>query len=86
MIGCKERGGSRDELSSDFLRGEEPGTGAWVVQGDPEPTLCISGPGFISAGIIEDDDLVAHGAGAIPHEVFAVTLRELLASFEFSLE
>ncbi|CAE7371689.1 unnamed protein product [Symbiodinium sp. CCMP2456] len=87
MIGCKERGGPRDQLSSEFLCGEDlkdEGRGVWEVQHDPEPTLCVSGPGFVSAGIIEDDDLVAHGAGAIPHEVFVVTLRELLASFEFS--
>ncbi|CAE7326186.1 unnamed protein product [Symbiodinium natans] len=88
IIGCTSRPGPKDELSSAFLRGEgaHEGRGVWEVQQDPEPTLCVSGAGFTSAGIIENDDLVVHGAGPIPHEVFTVTLRDLLSTFEFSQE
>mmetsp|Transcript_6054 Transcript_6054/g.11035 ORF Transcript_6054/g.11035 Transcript_6054/m.11035 type:complete len:255 (-) Transcript_6054:92-856(-) len=86
IIGCQDKG-NRDELSGDFLtRDGEGDGGVWEIERDPEPTLCVSGQGFISAGIIEDDDLVAHGAGEVPHEVFAVTLRELWANFDFSVD
>ena len=44
--------------------------------------LSLSLAGWKACGIIEDDDLVAHGAGKFEQE-FTISLRELQDSWEF---
>eukprot|EP00434_Breviolum_minutum_P031411 symbB.v1.2.027780.t1/scaffold2875.1/size68334/1 len=74
--------GKEDEDMQSFLNSSATGA-SWQLRTDEcEPGIFIRGQGWKACGIIEDDDLVAHGAGKFEQE-FTISLRELQDSWEF---
>ena len=85
MVGCSPETIKKDsEGLGGFLESSEEGAPwEWQVLGEPaEPSICIKGAGWRATGIIEDDDIVAHGSHR-GIESFDVPLQELLKTWDF---
>ena len=82
LIGCFTEDLKDDEDMQNFLNSSATGASWQLGRVECEPVLYISGAGWMGRSVIEDDDLVAHGAGKFEQE-WAISLRELQDSWEF---